>query len=252
LAIHRLCRLLIVAIFVVPQNQLTMKKAEYTFTSDIFQLVKLVQDIDSQKRIIFAILKQKFDKEKVNLTPEEQKIVDLALKTKPKPKKTTRFEKPTIQEIHEYCMERRNGIDATKFYNHYESKGWKIGKTPMVNWKAAIHTWELDAPKDNRNNVALINWDGLAREYEKIFNLPEKSVDISSPVKREFEMRLNEGYTKRNILNAMNNCKNNQWHMDNKYQMCTVSFFSMKKTLDQYGNQLVRPLNTISNVVTVD
>lgn len=53
-----------------------------------------------------------------------------------------RFQKPTIEEIEQYCKERGNSINPLKFYNYYESNGWKVGKNPMKNWKAAIITWE--------------------------------------------------------------------------------------------------------------
>jgi len=52
------------------------------------------------------------------------------------------FVKPTIEEIHSYCMERRNGIDPEAFFAFYESKGWKVGSTPMKNWRMAVVTWE--------------------------------------------------------------------------------------------------------------
>ncbi len=32
-------------------------------------------------------------------------------------------------------MERKTGIDAQKFFDYYESKGWIIGKAPMKDWK---------------------------------------------------------------------------------------------------------------------
>lgn len=72
------------------------------------------------------------------------------------------FKKPTIDEIKAYCQERSNSVDPDKFYNYYESNGWKVGKNPMKNWKSAVITWEksgyntqkkpninLDACEDN-------------------------------------------------------------------------------------------------------
>lgn len=68
-----------------------------------------------------------------------------------------RFVKPTIEEIQAYCDERNNGIDAVKFYNYYESVGWKIGKSPMKSWKSCIITWERknqeDTPVEQVKNV---------------------------------------------------------------------------------------------------
>lgn len=52
------------------------------------------------------------------------------------------FVRPQLEEVKAYCDERKNGIDADKFFNHYESIGWKVGKNPMKDWKAAIRTWE--------------------------------------------------------------------------------------------------------------
>lgn len=52
------------------------------------------------------------------------------------------FIKPTIAEIKDYCLERKNSVDAEKFFDFYESKGWLIGKNPMKDWKASIRTWE--------------------------------------------------------------------------------------------------------------
>ena len=61
-----------------------------------------------------------------------------------------KFQKPTIEEIKSYCLERNNSINPTQFFDYYESKGWLIGKTPMKNWQAAIRTWEQNQTK-NKN-----------------------------------------------------------------------------------------------------
>jgi len=56
--------------------------------------------------------------------------------------KPKRFIKPNIQEIKDYCFERKNNVDANKFFNHYEANGWKVGKNAMKDWKACVRTWE--------------------------------------------------------------------------------------------------------------
>lgn len=76
-------------------------------------------------------------------------INDLLVSDPPKPK-TTRFVKPTVEEIETYCKERNNNVDAHKFYNHYESNGWKVGKNPMKDWKAAIRTWEIRQKEEKK------------------------------------------------------------------------------------------------------
>lgn len=64
-----------------------------------------------------------------------------------------RFVKPTIEEVRAYCKERNNGVDAQRFVDYYESKGWKVGRTPMKDWRACVRTWE----NRERNNGCHVN-----------------------------------------------------------------------------------------------
>lgn len=63
--------------------------------------------------------------------------------------KKEKFVKPTVIEIEQYCRERKNNINATQFYDYYESKGWLVGKAKMKDWRACIRTWEAN----NKNNI---------------------------------------------------------------------------------------------------
>lgn len=67
--------------------------------------------------------------------------------------KKEKFVKPTVIEIEQYCRERKNNINATQFYDYYESKGWLVGKAKMKDWRACIRTWEANN-KNNTNNNA--------------------------------------------------------------------------------------------------
>ena len=61
------------------------------------------------------------------------------------------FEAPTFIEVETYFVESKvTIIEAQKFFNYYESNGWKIGgRSPMKNWKAAANNWMLNAEKFN-------------------------------------------------------------------------------------------------------
>ena len=60
-----------------------------------------------------------------------------------KEKKITRFVKPSVNDIENYLKEKKwdDLIDAEMFWDYYESKGWKVGNTPMKDWKACCRTW---------------------------------------------------------------------------------------------------------------
>lgn len=56
--------------------------------------------------------------------------------------RSNRFIKPSLAEIESYCNVRGNNVNPTKFFNHYESNGWMVGKNKMKDWEAAVRTWE--------------------------------------------------------------------------------------------------------------
>lgn len=70
-----------------------------------------------------------------------EKLNELLDKRKRKPAERRNFVKPTLPEIRQYIEEVGAGVNPATFYNFYESKGWKVGKTGMRCWKAAIRTW---------------------------------------------------------------------------------------------------------------
>lgn len=57
-----------------------------------------------------------------------------------------RFSPPSLEEVADYCRERNNSIDPQRFINHYTSNGWRVGKTKMCDWQAAVRTWESNTP----------------------------------------------------------------------------------------------------------
>ena len=74
--------------------------------------------------------------------------------------KIKKFQKPTLEEIKTYCLERNNNVDANKFFDFYESNGWKVGKNPMKDWKASVRTWERNNfGKENKQEE--FNYDSM-------------------------------------------------------------------------------------------
>lgn len=62
-----------------------------------------------------------------------------------------RFSAPTLEQVAAYCAERKNGIDPEAFVDFYARQGWKLSNgRPMVDWKAAVRTWEKRRSEDRR------------------------------------------------------------------------------------------------------
>lgn len=54
-----------------------------------------------------------------------------------------RFTPPTDAEVAAYVAEKGYHFNPAQFVPFYQSKGWRIGKEPMKDWKAACRSWEL-------------------------------------------------------------------------------------------------------------
>lgn len=66
----------------------------------------------------------------------------------------TRFSPPTVEEVHAYCKEKGYAVDPQRFVDYYTSNGWKVGKNPMKDWKAAVRNWSGKQEGDQRNGKA--------------------------------------------------------------------------------------------------
>ena len=74
------------------------------------------------------------------------------------------FKKPTLDEVKNYCILRKNNIDSQAFIDFYESKGWQIGKEIMKSWKACVRTWES---REKKNPKTMSKIDMQLNEYLK-------------------------------------------------------------------------------------
>lgn len=70
---------------------------------------------------------------------------DSELKEKKKRERAVaRFVPPTIKEVDVYAQEKGFHLDADKFVDFYKSKGWKVGRNSMKDWKAAVRNAHRD------------------------------------------------------------------------------------------------------------
>ena len=79
---------------------------------------------------------------------EEEVEVEEEIKERQKRK---RFVPPTLEEVSARCREMGYGVDPDRFWNFYESQGWKVGKNPMRDWHRALAGWQTrDGNKTSR------------------------------------------------------------------------------------------------------
>jgi len=77
---------------------------------------------------------------------------------------------PTIEEIRNYCKERKNTVNPNKWLAHYEANGWMVGKNKMKDWKAAVRTWENSEYSEEAKHPEVYNrmrTEGVTEDFFK-------------------------------------------------------------------------------------
>lgn len=81
-----------------------------------------------------------------------------------------RFVKPSLQDVAAYAASMHYfGFNSEAFMAYYESNGWKVGRNPMRDWKAAVRSWHSkDRPKkaDNIHNLGTITDFAKEAQYD--------------------------------------------------------------------------------------
>ena len=109
------------------------------------------------------------------LPPESESEIESESNPNPKENPNARaartpFRPPTVGAVETYCQERQNGVDASRFVDFYASKGWKIGSSPMKDWRAAVRTWERRESKTQDKSAPMetnrfANLERLYRQF---------------------------------------------------------------------------------------
>ncbi len=99
---------------------------------------------------------------------------------------TGRMKKPTVEEVVEHAAKiELPESEARKFWDFYESKGWKVGKQPMRLWTAAMSNWKRGwkersgtqsvspSVESIRNQTALIRVEDRMKVLRGLFPLAQ-------------------------------------------------------------------------------
>lgn len=66
-----------------------------------------------------------------------------------------KFVKPSLEEIEAYSKSLNFPLNSQGFLDYYESKGWRVGNSPMKDWRAAVRTWKSNSNRAVRPPTVL-------------------------------------------------------------------------------------------------
>jgi hypothetical protein len=114
---------------------------------------------------------------------KKREVIDNSDAEKPTAPKVQRFVKPTENDVFEFMVEKEfefAKMESIKFVNFFESKGWKVGKNPMISWKSAVSNWiinyydrnkilspkksKLEAIKESHEEFEQIDWNEVYKD----------------------------------------------------------------------------------------
>jgi uncharacterized phage protein (TIGR02220 family) len=87
----------------------------------------------------------------------------------------------------------------------------------------------------NKDNNLSVNWDALLLQFNSITG--KKMRVVCPKTKKQVTARLKEGYTKQDLVNAITNCFNDDFHKDNPHFL-TLEFISRSEKMQKYSQDI--------------
>lgn len=143
---------------------------------------------DTQGKSIMQKSKMEVPKKENGLVENVEPIPDINTNINTNNKENIKrkiFKKPTLEEVNQYCIERKNNVDAQKFIDYYEANNWTDSKGNKVkSWKQKVITWETHQPKQQIKEDIIPEW------FNKDFSNQKLMTD--KDYKNEMEQLINE------------------------------------------------------------
>lgn len=136
-------------------NQTENGRIEYIY--NVYEKPNIKQDIEKQGVENLGVEFQGLENQGLlNTNNKDKEIYNNKLLYKKKTKKE--FVPPTLEEIKEYCLQRKNNVNYKKFYDYYTENKWKDNQGKQVNnWKLKVISWEGNGTSSyGNNNIAKV------------------------------------------------------------------------------------------------
>lgn len=89
---------------------------------------------------------------------------------------------PSLQELRDFVQEEQLPIDTEKFFNHYESIGWRKSGQPITDWKALVRMWAAEDIKKAAAPGSGMN--ATEREQEESEEKPQMAMIKYNPMSK--------------------------------------------------------------------
>lgn len=97
---------------------------------------------------------------------------------------------PTVAEVQNFAAKYGYQVNAETFVDFYDSRGWRVGTTPILNWQATVRLWHRRAISDDttvRKKDDEAYWHELMAQKEEI---GEKSAETKPAVDKAVRQNL--------------------------------------------------------------
>lgn len=112
--------------------------------------VQRYSNAQSNAEVTPCVLREENEKSNASVTQEKRAsnaVEDRRQKTEKEEinkeeRRKHRFQRPTLEEVSAYVGAIKASIDPQRWLDYYEANGWRVGRNPMRDWKAAVRTWK--------------------------------------------------------------------------------------------------------------
>lgn len=147
------------------------------------------------------------------------------------------FIKFLSEQLNEFeDLSKKNSKNAKERWEKHRKQKEKSDR----NATASKSQCESDAIREEKirekNNTSLdlkIDWEKLLNQFNKITGKNTKV--INQQVKNKILARLKEGYSKQDLLNAIENCFNDPYHKETNHKYLTLEFISRTDKMEKYS-----------------
>lgn len=139
-----------------------------------------------------------------------------------------------VKEKRSLAGKRSAELRALKIYEQSEANSTSVESVEQTTTNPTDNDNDNVTVNDNVINNNTINFDKLLSflnsKTKRNFKL------INEATKKKYRARIKDGYTSKDIANAIENAVNSDYHKENNFTYLTPEFFSRAVTLDKYSN----------------